>query len=101
MRFEVTPPSAPSTADLLGWVFDQPAGFALALLLVLGWYTERIFTGAAMRRERDRADKLQRTVDELSAGLTKATDVSSQSLESQRLSLALIQGIDELLRRKE
>ena len=98
MRLETTP--APSATQFADWIFSQPLGLAVLLLFVVGILTERIVTGAAYRRERERGDKLQEAVDKLSAGLNTAADTQRESLSTAKLALSLIQGIDDTLRRK-
>lgn len=89
MRLDTTP--APSSTDVIDWVLAQP----LAIVLLLGAI---FWLGRELRRERDRTDKLQEANDVLSAGLTKATDVSRESLETSKLAITLMQGIAESLR---
>lgn len=101
MRLDTTPTApAPSISELGDWIFSQPLGLAVLLLLVIALLREWLVTGAALKRERDRADKLQSVVDKQSAGLTKATDVARESLETVRLVHALMQGIDTTLRQR-
>lgn len=119
MRLESTPTPTPS--DLVDWLSGQPLGIALLIAFVIGIFYGRIFTRESMQAERDRtaaeranaererdraekererSDKLQETVDTLSAGLTKATDVSREGLEIAKLNTTLMQSIDAALQRK-
>ena len=79
--------------EFFDWVLAQPVAIAILLLVAVGFLTERIVPGATVKRERERADTL-------SAGLTKATDAAEKTLDTSRLLLSLIQGIDSTLRNR-
>ena len=82
---------ADAVADATSWIVAQPLGIAVLLLVIVGFVTERIVTGAAYARERARADKLAETVE-------TALRSQAESLETDRLVLGLILGLDEAVR---
>lgn len=93
MRHDTTAPPNPSATDVIDWVLAQP----LAIVLLLGAIA---WLARELKRERERVDKTQQANDTLTAGLTRATDVARESLETSKLLLSLMQGIDDTLRRR-
>lgn len=89
---ETTTP-VPSPAAFADWLLAQPLAIVL-LVAAIVWLIREI------RRERDRADKLQDANQKLQAGLMRANDVSRQGLETSKLLLSMMQGIDDALRRR-
>jgi hypothetical protein len=104
--------------EVVNLVSGQPLGIAVLGIMLALWLRRTIVLGRDLdeararyelelererRRtaeERARGDKLQETVDTLSAGLTKGADVARESLEIARLNTILMQSIDTALQRK-
>lgn len=90
-----------SGADIAAWVFAQPLGIALLLLLVFALATERLVPGRTYRREQERADRLAEAFEILSKAGEKNAETSEKSLATSLLVHNLIQGIDQTLRRRD
>ena len=86
--------------DAIDWLLAQPLGIIILIVGLFGFFTGRLVTGSALKREQDRADRLAETIATLAAAVAKATEAAEKSLDATRLVHSLIQGIDSTLRNK-
>lgn len=104
MRSETSPPVA---ADFLAWTFAQPLGLAVLIIALGALVFRRVVThkemqerladaAARLAEEQKRTERLQETVDTLSAGLNNATDALRKFADEEKVSASLIHGIDQI-----
>lgn len=84
--------------DAIDWLLAQPLGILILIVGLFGFFTGRLVTGSAFKREQDRADRLAETIATLAEAVAKATEAAEKSLDATRLVHSLIQGIDSTLR---